>query len=70
MSDLYSVVLKVEGVRYITAKRFKRLGDRYLDHSRDGVIDVGPLEIARCDNDPAHPENGVIFLKMCGGKEG
>jgi hypothetical protein len=31
---------------------------------------VGTLEIARCDNDPAHPENGVLFLHMCGGKEG
>lgn len=70
LSDLYSAVLAVQGIQYITTKRFKRLGDRYPDHSKDGVIDVGPLEIARCDNDSAHPENGVIFLEMCGGKEG
>ncbi|HEX2330555.1 MAG TPA: putative baseplate assembly protein [Candidatus Angelobacter sp.] len=70
LSDLYAVVLKVEGVRYITPKRFKRLGDRYPDHARDGVIEVGPLEIARCDNDPAHPGDGIILLQMCGGKEG
>ena len=70
LSDLYSAVLAVQGVRYITVQRFKRLGDRYPGHEKDGVIDVGPLEIARCDNDQAHPENGVLFLHMCGGKEG
>lgn len=70
LSDLYSTVLGVQGVLYITVARFKRLGDRYPDEKADGVIDVGTLEIARCDNDPAHPENGVLFLHMCGGKEG
>ena len=70
LSDLYSTVLGVQGVLYITVARFKRLGDRYPDEKADGVIDVGALEIARCDNDPAHPENGVLFLHMCGGKEG
>ncbi|MBZ5525811.1 MAG: putative baseplate assembly protein [Acidobacteriia bacterium] len=70
LSDLYAAVLAVQGVRYITVQRFKRLGDRYPDHKEDGVIDVGALEIARCDNDQAHPENGMLFLHMCGGKEG
>jgi hypothetical protein len=70
LSDLYSAVLGVQGVQYITVTRFKRLGDRYPDEKTSGVIDVGPLEIARCDNDPQHPENGVLFLHMCGGKEG
>lgn len=70
LSDLYSTVLGVQGVLYITVARFKRLGDRYPDEKANGVIDVGTLEIARCDNDPAHPENGVLFLHMCGGKEG
>jgi hypothetical protein len=70
LSDLYAAVLAVQGVRYITVQRFKLLGDRYPDHKDDGVIDVDPLAIARCDNDPAHPENGVVFLHMCGGKQG
>ncbi|HEY2360473.1 MAG TPA: hypothetical protein VGK36_05120 [Candidatus Angelobacter sp.] len=70
LSDLYSTVLGVQGVQYITVARFKRLGDRYPDEKTSGVIDVGPLEIARCDNDPQHPENGMLFLHMCGGKEG
>lgn len=69
LSDLYSAILAVPGVRYVAVHHFKRLGDRYPDHSKDGIIDVGPLEIARCDNDPAHPENGVIYVRICGGKE-
>jgi len=70
LSDLYAAALKVEGVQYITMSHFKRLGDRYPDETTQGVIDIDPLEIARCDNDPVHPENGVLFLRTCGGKEG
>lgn len=70
LSDLYSAVLAVAGVQYITMGHFKRLGDRYPDETTQGVIDIGPLEIARCDNDLSHPENGILFLRTCGGKEG
>ena len=31
LSDLYSTVLGVQGVLYITVVRFKRLGNRYPD---------------------------------------
>jgi len=70
LSDLYAVALKVGGVQYITMSHFKRLGDRYPDETAQGVVDIGPLEIARCDNDLSHPENGVLFVRTCGGKEG
>ena len=70
LSDLFAAVLKVEGVQYTTMSHFKRLGDRYPEETTQGVIDIGSAEIARCDNDPSHPENGVLFLRTCGGKEG
>jgi len=70
LSDLYAAVLAVPGVQYITMSHFKRLGDRYPDETSQGVIDIGALEIARCDNDLSHPENGVLFLRTCGGREG
>ena len=70
LSDLYAAVTAVEGVRSVAVTRFKRLGDRYGDNEADGSIPVGALEIARCDNDPAAPENGVLFVRTCGGKEG
>lgn len=70
LSDLYAVVTAVEGVRSVAVTRFKRLGDRYPDSESAGAIPVGALEVARCDNDPAATENGVLFIRTCGGKEG
>jgi hypothetical protein len=70
LSDLYAVVALVPGVLAVSVTRFKRLGDRYLDSEAQGFIPVGKLEVARCDNDPAHPENGLVYVRTCGGKEG
>ncbi|HEX7048860.1 MAG TPA: hypothetical protein VF188_01510 [Longimicrobiales bacterium] len=70
LSDLYAAALAVEGVESLEVTRFKRLGDRYPDRERDGYIPIGPLEIARCDNDPADTGQGILFIRTCGGKEG
>lgn len=70
LSDLYAVAGAIEGVRAVAATRFKRLGDRHPDSEAAGAIPVGSLEVARCDNDPAATENGVLFIRTCGGKEG
>ena len=70
LSDLYAAVLAVQGVQYITMIHFKRLGDRYPDQREQGMVDISPLEIIRCDNDASHPENGILYLRTCGGKEG
>lgn len=70
LSDLYAAVAAVEGVRTVSVARFKRLGDRYPDREAQGVIEVGALEVARCDNDPATTANGVLFVRTRGGKEG
>lgn len=70
LSDVYAAVQAVPGVRAVAVMRFKRLGDRYPDREAQGYIDVGALEIARCDNDAAHPEHGVLRVRVCGGREG
>ncbi len=70
LSDLYAVVGAIEGVRSVAVTRFKRLGDRYPDSEAAGVIRVGALEVARCDNDPAATHHGVLFIRTHGGKEG
>jgi hypothetical protein len=70
LSDLYPAAMASGGVQYLSVTRFKRMGDRYPDRKEYGSIEVGPLEIIRCDNDPAHPENGVIYVRTCGGLEG
>jgi len=70
LSDLYGVVTAIEGVRSVAVTRFKRLGDRYADSEALGFVPVGSLEVARCDNDGTATENGVLFVRTCGGKEG
>lgn len=70
LSDLYAVVTAVAGVQSVAVTRYKRLGDRYPDSESDGAIPVGSLQIARCDNDPAATQNGVLLIRTCGGKEG
>lgn len=70
LSDLYAVVCAVPGVRAVSVTRFKRLGDRYPDRESAGFIDISPLEIARCDNDPAHSESGVLRIRTVGSREG
>lgn len=70
LSDLYAVVCAVPGVRSVSVSRFKRLGDRYPDREAAGFIDIGALEIARCDNDPANTGLGVLRIRTVGGREG
>jgi hypothetical protein len=70
LSDLYAAVAAVAGVQAVAVTRFKRLGDRYPDCEAQGFIPVGSLEVARCDNDPLHPEHGLLSVRTCGGKEG
>ena len=68
LSDLYAVVSAVPGLRSVAVRRFKRLGDRYPDRESAGFIEVGELEVARCDN--GAPEFGVLSLSTRGGKDG
>jgi hypothetical protein len=62
--------MAVQGVRAVAVTRFKRLGDRYPDDEARGFIAVGALEVARCDNNPAATEFGVLRMRTRGGKEG
>jgi hypothetical protein len=34
----------------------------------NAVLELGPLEIARLDNDPNFPENGRLVLNVRGGR--
>jgi hypothetical protein len=68
LSQLYAAVERVEGVDSALITKFQRFGrvpDRELE---EGRIPMGRLEIARLDNDPSFPENGVLQFNMLGGK--
>jgi hypothetical protein len=68
LSQLYAAVETVEGVDSVEVTRFKRFGKLPNNELEQGYIPMGRLEVARLDNDPNYPENGVLRLTMLGGK--
>jgi hypothetical protein len=67
LSRLYAAIEAVEGVDSATVKVFKRYWDAARDELDRGVIEMGPFEIPRLDNDASLPENGVLRLSAIGG---
>jgi len=69
-SDIFQVLLRIEGVANACLRRFKRLGGQFPDRSADGKIELEGLEIAVCDGDPRHPARGSYRLALAGGRRG
>jgi hypothetical protein len=67
LSQFYEVVEKVEGVDSAVVKVFKRYWMIANNELENGLIPIGPSEIARLDNDPNFMENGVLRLTAIGG---
>ncbi len=67
LSRLYAAVEAVEGVESARVTRFKRYWETASDELERGLISMGDREIARLDNDPNFPENGVLRLTAVGG---
>lgn len=77
LSRLVAVAAAVPGVEGVRVIRLRRLfadastdapdgtGDSALE---DGVLRLGPLEVAQCDNDPERPENGRLTLTLGGAR--
>ncbi|MFI9586049.1 putative baseplate assembly protein [Streptomyces sp. NPDC052236] len=79
LSRLVAAAAAVQGVESVRVTRLRRLFhgsppddvddvDDLDDTALEaGVLRLGPLEIARCDNDPDRPENGRLSIKLGGG---
>ena len=69
LSRLIAAAQDVEGVRdvrVVVRRHFAEPDEEVFD--QPGVlVAVGPLEVARCDNDPNYPENGTLKLDLRGG---
>ncbi len=69
VSALVAAAQVVPGVQSVTvtrlARQFSGDGDAAL---RLGVLRLGPLEVARLDNDPSFPEHGTLKLTLSGGR--
>ncbi len=68
LSQLYAAAQAVTGVDSVEIVTFQRQGIPSTAALESGRLDIGRLEIARCDNDPNFPERGVFRLTMLGGK--
>ncbi|HWT13949.1 MAG TPA: hypothetical protein VN231_14440 [Allosphingosinicella sp.] len=67
LSQLYAAVEAVEGVDSATVTLFKRYWQDAGAELDRGLIEMGPFEIPRLDNDSSLPENGVLRLAAVGG---
>jgi hypothetical protein len=68
LSPLYAAARTVAGVASVQITRFHRQGQEDPKPLADGFMRLGPLEIARLENDPNFPEHGVLRLELNGGK--
>lgn len=68
VSKLVALAQSVTGVENVVATRLQRLGGVAGRELADGILQLGPREIARLDNDPVFPENGKIEFTLGGGR--
>lgn len=69
-SDLFHLLIQIDGVENLCLKIFKRIGRQYGNQASSGVISLSGLEIAVCDNDLSHPKRGYYRLSFMGGRRG
>ena len=67
-SKLVAAAQAVTGVQSVSVTRLQRLFEGPKHELPNGILPIGPLEIARLDNDPSFPENGKLTLVMGGGR--
>jgi len=67
LSWVVATAMAVLGVAQVAVERFGRQDQPGLNELQVEEIPIGPLEIARLDNDPHHPENGTIQFYLKGG---
>lgn len=68
LSPIYAAARKVAGVTSVAATVFAPQGISDPSYLANGEIPLGPLQIARMDNDPSYPNHGQLTLVLQGGK--
>jgi predicted phage baseplate assembly protein len=68
LSPVYAAARSVAGVVSVTAKKFQPQGVNTSQYLAAGEIKLGPLEVARLENDPSFPNHGQLTLNLEGGK--
>jgi hypothetical protein len=68
LSKLVAAAQAVPGVESVQVTKLQRQFAAPNFELENGVLPLGPLEIARLDNDPSFPEHGKLTLDMQGGR--
>ena len=68
LSALVATAQAVPGVESVQVVKLERLYEGPNGEIGKGVLPLGPLEVARLDNDPSFPENGRLTLDVRGGR--
>ena len=68
VSRLESAAQAVEGVESVQVTTLERQFEGDEGAILAGELPLGPMEIARLDNDPSFPENGVLKIQTSGGR--
>lgn len=68
LSRIVATAMSVEGVDSVVVTRLERVGTGPAGEIDDGVLPIGPFEIARLDNDRSFPEQGQLLLDLRGGR--
>jgi len=55
-------------VESVQVTRLQRRFERANHEIENGILPLGPAEIAQLDNDPSFPERGRLALVMKGGR--
>lgn len=68
LSPIYAAARAIPGVKAVTATTFQVQGVNDTTYLATGEIKLGPLQIARLENDPSFPSHGQLTFIMEGGK--
>ncbi|MGW3510759.1 putative baseplate assembly protein [Streptomyces sp. NPDC000994] len=68
LSRMVAAAAAVPGVESVEVTRLCRLFEQDRGEREDGVLRLGPLEIATCDNDPDRPEQGRLAISLGGAR--
>jgi hypothetical protein len=68
ISRLIAAVQPLPGVMSVRVSALYRWGGHQCDELVNGFLPIGPLEVARLDNDPDFPEHGDFQLNLGGGR--